>query len=156
MAIQQVMILSHSRAAKFQAEPKNQPIYLIRIFDAPKMITVAPYAKLRHPEQFEIIKSYTFDDVSHLQEHDRFVLFQDKIAKQILTDFDNEGRDCQTLLVHCRAGISRSPAVAIALSEIFQLKTPEEIAEMKKQFSFYNKRVYSFLLKVSQEMAHSK
>ncbi len=147
MAIQQIMILSHSRAAKFKANSKDKPIYLIRIFDAPRL-TVAPYAELKYPEQFQTIKSYIFDD-SQFSDDER-ILFNDEIAERIITDFDNEAKDCQTLLVHCRAGISRSPAVAIALSEIFHLKTPEQIAEMKKQFSFYNKRVYNTLLRVSK------
>jgi predicted protein tyrosine phosphatase len=148
MAIQKITILSHSRAAMFQANLKDKPIYLIRIFDAPRL-TVAPYAELKYPEQFKTIKSYIFDDVYHLQDEERFRLFKDEIAQKILTDFDNDGKDCKTLLVHCRAGISRSPAVAIALSEIFHLKTPEQIAEMKKNFSFYNKKVYNTLLRVS-------
>ncbi|OQY47525.1 MAG: hypothetical protein DRR08_27930 [Candidatus Parabeggiatoa sp. nov. 2] len=147
MAIQQVMILSHTWAAKFKANySKDKPIYLIRIFDSPNLPIVS-YAKLKYPEQFQLIRSYTFDD-SQFSDDER-ILFNDEIAEQIITDFDNEGKDCKTLLVHCRAGISRSPAVAIALSEIFHLKTPEQIAEMKKQFSFYNKRVYNTLLRVS-------
>jgi len=149
MPIRKVMVLSHTRAAMFKAELKDQPIYLIRIFNTPNWLASVPYDELQHPEQFKIIQSYTFDDISRFNDNE-LVSFNDKMAKKIITDFDNEGKDCQTLLVHCWAGKSRSPAVAIALSEIFHLKTPEQIAEMKKQFPIYNKRVYHTILDVNK------
>jgi predicted protein tyrosine phosphatase len=150
MPIQKVMILSHTRAAMFQAELKDQPIYLIRIFNSPDWLASVPYAELNCPEQFKIIRSYVFDDISRFTDDNELVSFNDEIADRIITDFDNEGKYCQTLLVHCWAGKSRSPAVAIALSEIFHLKTPEQIAEMKKQFSIYNKNVYHTMLDVNK------
>ncbi|RKZ83135.1 MAG: hypothetical protein DRR19_19550 [Candidatus Parabeggiatoa sp. nov. 1] len=151
MPIQQVIIRSQARAAKFKAELKDKPIYLIRIFDNPKWLTLTPYAELKYPEHFQIIRSYTFDDIDRPVGNQ--VLFKDEIAEQIITDFENQGTDCQTLLVHCRAGISRSSAVAIALCEIFHLQTPEQIADMKKRFFAYNHRIYNTLLDVSKKMA---
>jgi len=152
MPIQKVMILSHTRAAMFKAELKDQPIYLIRIFNSPDWLASVPYAKLKYLEQFKIIRSYVFDDISRFDDNE-LVSFNDEIAERIITDFDSEGKDCQTLLVHCWAGKSRSPAVAIALSEIFHLKTLEQIAEMQKQFPIYNKRVYHTMLDVNKKRA---
>ncbi|GEM_PF-1690634 len=147
MPIQKVMILSHERAAMFKAESKDKPIYFIRIFNSPDLSALVPYAELNYPEQFKIIRSYVFDDISQFtDDSNELALFNDEIAERIITDFDNEGKDCQTLLVHCWAGKSRSPALAIALSEIFHLQTPEQIADLKKQFSIYNKRVYHTML----------
>jgi len=148
MPIQKVVILSHIEAAKFNAELKDHPIYLIRIFDSPDLGLVP--AKLKHPEQFKTIQTYVFDDISQFDDNE-LVSFNDEIAEKIITDFDNEGKYCETLLVHCWAGKSRSSAVAIALSEIFYLKMPEQIAEMKKQFSIYNKRVYHTMLDVNKK-----
>jgi len=151
MSIPQVLILSQERVANFQANPKDKPIYLIRIFDNPQLLSFLPYAKLQSPEQFQIIKSYTFDDVSRFVDNEH-VLFNEEMAKTIIMDFYQDGKDCQTLLIHCRAGKSRSPAVAMALSEIFHFKTPEQLDDMKKRFSIYNEKVYNTMLKSRQTM----
>lgn len=148
MSIQQVIILSQEKAATFQPEPKDKPVYLIRIFDSPNApLAFLPYFPLKYPKQFEIIKSYTFDDVSRFIE-DNLVLFDDKIAKQIIGDFYKKGKECKTLLVHCRAGKGRSPAVAMALCEIFQLKTKQQLTEIKTHFPSYNERVYNMMLDI--------
>ncbi|RKZ38850.1 MAG: hypothetical protein DRR00_33870 [Candidatus Parabeggiatoa sp. nov. 3] len=152
MPIQKVMILSHTRAAMFQADSKDKPIYLIRLFNS-DCLALVPYAELKYPEQFKIIRSYVFDDISQFTDDNELVSFNDEMAESIITDFDNDGKDCQMLLVHCWAGKSRSPAVAIALSEIFHLKTPEQIAEMKKQFPIFNKKVYQTILDINKKRA---
>jgi predicted protein tyrosine phosphatase len=148
MSIQQVIIFSQGKVANFQAKSEDKPVYLIRIFDSPNApLAFLPYSQLKSPEQFETIKSYTFDDVSRFLDDD-LIVFNDKIAQQIIRDFDENGKKCKTLLVHCRAGKSRSPAVAIALSEIFHLKTKAQLAAMKINFPIYNKRVYKMMLDV--------
>jgi len=149
MSIQKVMVLSHSKAARFKVDITDQPVYLIRIFNSPDSLALLPYARLKYPEQFKIIRTYVFDDISQFTDND-LVLFNDEIADRIITDFDNDGKDCQMLLIHCWAGKSRSPAVAIALSEIFHLQTPEQIVALKKQFLIYNKRVYHTILDVNK------
>jgi len=109
MPIQKVMILSHTRAAMFQADSKDKPIYLIRLFNS-DCLALVPYAELKYPEQFKIIRSYVFDDISQFTDDNELVSFNDEMAESIITDFDNDGKDCQMLLVHCWAGKSRSPA----------------------------------------------
>ena len=62
-----------------------------------------PYATLKCPEQFQIIRSYTFiqHQVPFVFKKDRSWvrnISKDEIAEQILTDFKNKGTDCQTYL----------------------------------------------------------
>ena len=41
----------------------------------------------------------------------------DKIAQQII-DFSQKHNDIKNMVIHCEAGVSRSPGIAMALSEI--------------------------------------
>lgn len=75
-----------------------------------------------------------------------YVLFSEEHAKQILDFVFKEHAQVPVILVHCEGGISRSPAVAAALTKImggddsplFQIHMP-------------NRRVYSILLKTWEE-----
>lgn len=73
-------------------------------------------------------------------------MFTETHAEQIL-DFVNEIWDkVETLLVHCYAGYSRSPAVAAALSKIYY----NQDEHFFKSYS-PNKMIYNTILKVAQE-----
>lgn len=78
----------------------------------------------------------------------REVLFNDNLAQRILSDFDKHRHQVEHLLVHCYAGASRSPAVGIALNEIFDLGHNSE--EMKENYPGYNPFVYEVLLRNSK------
>jgi len=69
--------------------------------------------------------SYILDDIE--EPFQDFVLITRETAKQILEDFAEHKDKIESLAVHCRAGLSRSPAVAAALNDCFFLgNSPEE------------------------------
>ncbi|HIG92779.1 TPA: hypothetical protein HA234_01115 [Candidatus Woesearchaeota archaeon] len=80
-------------------------------------------------------------DIRRLQQG--HALFTPELATQLLHDFEKSQRGCLELLVHCTLGGSRSPAIAIALNEIFQLGNDSE--EMKERYKPYNQFVYRLL-----------
>jgi len=77
------------------------------------------------------------------------ITIDEVIARSILSDFKEKGLDKETLLVHCSMGKNRSPAVGIALNEIYNLGHNTE--ELKKRFPEANWYVYETLLKVAEE-----
>jgi len=68
---------------------------------------------------------YVFDDIALEKERffwgEKGVLFDEDMAKGVIRDFEIGRKECECLLVHCILGRNRSPAVAIALNEIFDL-----------------------------------
>lgn len=62
-----------------------------------------------------------------------------------LIDFVAQRRpDCQAVTIHCGAGVSRSPAVAIALAELFGGHPTS--SEFAARFPEYNRHVTAVLL----------
>ena len=107
--------------------------YMIRIFDGinyPESITFIHYGDLVLSELF-VEKRYVFDDLQldkilevapdYNWKEDGAVYFDIEIAKRIIEDFIEEGKDCLEMIVHCTFGLFRSPAVAMSLNEIFDL-----------------------------------
>lgn len=58
-------------------------------------------------------------DVPMVASDDDIVLFNEKQANCILDFFENVQNKIEVLLVHCEAGVSRSPAIAAALSKLY-------------------------------------
>ncbi|MBU2637683.1 MAG: hypothetical protein KJ955_01800 [Nanoarchaeota archaeon] len=125
------------------------PTLAMRIFDSDadpiikRPLVCSPFYK---------IYCYTFDDldmdiIHALYPNDKSYLrrvhFSEDIAKQILTDFENSRQGMLELLVHCTLGANRSPAVAIALNEIFGLGHNTD--EMKTKYSAFNRYVYRLM-----------
>lgn len=73
-------------------------------------------------------------------------MFTEEHAEQILDFVDGIWDKVETLMLHCYAGYSRSPAVAAALSKIYYNNDTHF-------FNSYspNKMVYNTILKVAQE-----
>ncbi len=125
------------------------PTLALQIFDS---YPGSPKTTLRDSPLFTIC-SYTFDDIDsdQLLEHypqtdvnklvERHVLFNKPLAQEILNDFTTKRVNNLDLLIHCTLGASRSPAVAIALNEIFNLGQQN----LKEQYPAYNHFVYRLL-----------
>ena len=131
------------------------PTLVIRILDSYPESDNSSSLKLQDSSFFRTL-GYVFDDqdVDRLLEHypdydleklaKKNVLFNNELAKKILSDFEKLRNGCLDLLVHCTLGGSRSPAVAIALNEIFDLGHDSD--ELKKRYSAYNQFVYRLLI----------
>lgn len=81
-------------------------------------------AKIRHRESCKAILRVEFDDLdAPVRDNltDRvlpYTLFNDTHANQILDFFEDCVKWLPYMIVHCDAGVSRSPAVAAALTRI--------------------------------------
>ncbi len=72
-----------------------------------------------------------------------YKIFNKDHAKTILNFYvDSFNNDVGTIIVHCHAGLSRSPAVAIALCEI----ADQDSEDLIKTYPYYNKLVYRVLI----------
>ena len=69
------------------------------------------------------------------------ILFDEEIARKIITDFQSQRSGCDSLVINCLAGINRSPAVGIALSEIFRLG--QDVNALKEKYDKINSHIYS-------------
>lgn len=128
-------------------QPTN-PTYAIRI--SSKELVVLKTA-LQQSNLYTIVE-YFFDDDDPTfwgKVSDDSITIDEIIAGNILSDFEEKGLDKDTLLVHCLGGKNRSPAVGIALNEIYNLGHNTE--ELKKQFPEANWYVYEMLLKVAKK-----
>lgn len=79
--------------------------------------------------------------------------FDKKMALDII-DFVLDHKP-QLVVVHCDAGLSRSPAVALALSEIFNkgARTPKMYAQSAVGgFGLYNRHIYRTILSMEKEI----
>ena len=156
LAFMRVLIMNLLDAITY--EPKN-PTYAIRIFPSsyPRLEGVASMEEairktpLKESPLYGKANCYVFDDVWHgylggLKHED--VLFTQDMAKQIIEDFQSDRKGCEDLLVHCTLGKNRSPAVAIALNELFNLGS--DANSLKNEYPETNWYVYRVMMEVGQ------
>lgn len=127
-----------------------KPTYAIRIYSSipsNQQDKSSFYKSLKNSNFYKKIAEYTFDD------NDRYIKVGDvtitpEIADDIVTDFAEYKDQVESLLVHCSRGKNRSPSVAFALSEIFNLGHDTE--RLKKEYFFHNKLVYEKVLEAGK------
>ena len=100
----------------------------VRIFDSSRR-SRKTYPHIQERLYADVF-TYVFDDIpvermarDHLDKilrEDHVVLFSEGIAEKILDDVVVTVNACETLLVHCNEGLSRSPAVALALMDLVE------------------------------------
>lgn len=73
--------------------------------------------------------------------------FNENLAGNMLDFVWKWRKKVKFVAVHCDAGISRSPGIALALSEVFNGKTPElYVSSLVCGLDLYNKKVFSIIL----------
>ncbi len=75
------------------------------------------------------------------QTWDRHILFNEAHAKKILNDYEEFGKNADNVLIHCYYGKNRSPAIGIAMNEIYGWK----LKGLKKEFPNHRKYIYHTL-----------
>jgi len=126
-----VHILDHHSAKNFIPET---PTLAIRIYDSPSIDDGnTPEEKLKNSPMWAGVLEYVFDDLDlsryssdYIQKHlagwnDKFVLFSDKLAQQLIDDF-SPYRGIEQVMVHCTWGWARSPATIFGLRDVFHLE----------------------------------
>ncbi len=136
-----------------EIEPEENTA-IIRIFGHSTAREINEYP-LEHSEDFETILTYVFNDIDpeidYVAKSDMMLAFTEDIAYTIIDDFKEEilDNDIEVLYLHCYQGQRRSPAIAMALNEIFKLENDDTINEF--EFPDYNQYVYNTLLAVAEQ-----
>lgn len=107
-----IRIMSFEQALNYQPL-SNERCSIIRILEPNEK-----QEKLKYEEYFDDILELFFDDIvgteyEYLPSNIR--LFTKNDAKRVL-NFFQKNRNIDSLIIHCFAGISRSPAIALGLS----------------------------------------
>jgi predicted protein tyrosine phosphatase len=120
-----------------------KPTYAIRL------ISGKCYSEERKPlfdsTLYRAIRFYQFDDIT--PRAGRGILFTEAMARDILLDFTTQRSGIEALVVHCFFGKNRSPAVAMALNEIYGLG--HDTDALKKKYNEANWYVYNLLKKTA-------
>jgi len=96
---------------------------------------------------------FFFHDVTEeffLENQNRIVRPMEKEIAESIVEIAIDNRGCDRWIIHCEAGVSRSPGVAIGLAKYFKV-TPNE-KRLKELFPHYNK----YVAKLVEEALHRK
>ncbi len=141
-----VLIKKLSVALDYKPEQKTHLIKILR--GIPDYDCYFPEIK----DSLYASHEYVFADIQ--SEKPGAILFNKTIAEKIITDFQNNKESCIDLLVVCVLGQNRSPAIAIALNDIFSLG--EDTEELKKKYPELNKHVYRVMMRTAEQMRLSR
>ncbi len=129
------------------------PTYAIRIFSGCPEEN-EDYGLLRYSKNYIAIRNYTFDDIDEPnfvdEEKKGFKIFNLEDARLIIFDFDKKKKECLELMVHCRYGEGRSPAVAAALNDIFELG--DETWRLFVLYPKMNQLIYERMMDVGRNL----
>lgn len=141
----------------------------IRIYSGdPSMNT--SYGSLRSNPLYIARFTYVFDDLHDMsgdQMHEAsldgpdenpdmgfMVRFMSRdIAKQLVEDFVSVKDKIECLMIHCKAGEGRSPAVGIALNKVFELG--KNTLDMCEEFPNFNTGVYELVVEAGENYLRS-
>ena len=102
---------------------------------------VSPYVE--HPKvKGNKVYKFHFHDITEeyfLSTTHRLMQPMGKEIAESIAEIAIDNRDCEEWVIHCEAGISRSPAVAIGLASV--IDTNPSVGALKKLFPSYNKHV---------------
>jgi predicted protein tyrosine phosphatase len=129
----------------------SKPTYAIRLMSS-NMAEELRTFPLKDSPLYVRVAEYIFDDVEPGRVERKDILFDERLAERVLREFDQDRRRCEALMVHCVMGQNRSPAVAIALNDIFNLGNDSE--ELKRKYSkTANRYVHNTLKKVAERLS---
>ena len=133
-----MQILVYSRSALDAVRPHEVPHVMISITSH-----VDDVARLRINEMCRGVLRLSFPDAEFPSDlHTEDSLFSRQQAEEIWTFTQQHVSEIERIIVHCDAGISRSPAVAAALARVLNDDDAEFFGGQYRP----NRRVYRFLL----------
>jgi predicted protein tyrosine phosphatase len=133
----EVLILSETKARAY--EPSGREV-CISVTDPGK-----PEARLSGG--FLAILRLAFTDIAEPVEDPWHVVFAPGHATQIV-QFVQKWSDVSRVVIHCRAGLSRSPGIAMGLCDVFSWP----LGEMEREHPLCNKWVRRELARVGREV----
>jgi predicted protein tyrosine phosphatase len=133
----EVLILSENRARRYVPAGKE---ICISVTDPGK-----PTALLS--DRFLAVLRLAFTDIAEYVEDPWDVVFTPQHAGEIVR-FVQKWRDVDRVVIHCRAGLSRSPGIAMGLCDVFSWP----LGEMEREHPLCNKWVRRELARVGREV----
>jgi predicted protein tyrosine phosphatase len=133
----ELLILSRKKAEVY--EPSGREL-CISISDAGN----EPLPRLSNA--FVDILRLAFSDIDQPSDDPSEVFFNDDHACQV-TDFVRRLTPVDRIVVHCMAGQSRSPGIALGLCELFSWET----GDLEERYPFWNPWVGQELVRVGRE-----
>nr|MBA4404889.1 hypothetical protein [Nanoarchaeum sp.] len=142
-------ILSEIEASNFKPIKLT---YAIRIYsstreDAPLELKKSPWYKRIVEYTFDVIDDEPCEPGQVSLCDTGTVELSESVARDLIMDFSRHSNGIEALMVHCKAGKERSPAVAIALNELFGLGHNRE--ELKTKFEHFDCKAYETILRAS-------
>ncbi|GAB6454465.1 tyrosine phosphatase family protein [Bacillus luti] len=110
----EIIILSQEQAIHFRPVKDNKTV-LIRIHDPNETVKTPVFEDL-----FEDIIHFSFHDVVPKDYLPRNIKYFELSDADRIISFVKEYIDAHTIVIHCHAGISRSPALAIGIAWIMK------------------------------------
>lgn len=91
------------------------------------------------------VHQFHFHDVTQVYEYDdgRLILPMSEIIASQIAEVAIKNRHKHNWIIHCEAGISRSPGVAIGLAKYIQMNPG--VKRLKKLYPCYNKHVKNMI-----------
>ncbi|MBI3623053.1 hypothetical protein HY212_03160 [Candidatus Pacearchaeota archaeon] len=123
----------------------SKPTYAIRIKGFTDIeLFKKGYPSLKESPNWIRISEYMFEDV---QDSNRAGNLTNDLAQRIVKDFKEYKDKCEALFVHCFRGQNRSPAVAMALNDIFNLGVDSKV--IRSRFPKATPWVYGVIKKAA-------
>lgn len=138
-----IQIMGHDEAVMYRPKEKTG---IIRLFDSDAILgnSEVRNAPLLYHEEFNFVCTLVVDDLHSSAEEDYpgSVCFSSKEAKRLLEAFE-ELRQLDEVIVHCRAGVSRSAAVGILFARYLK-RLDLECSIYLNHHIFPNRHILSF------------
>lgn len=116
---------------------------VISIVSPGRQHPIGMYGTNIHKFQFhDIVEEY------FLEKQNKTIRPMEKEIAESIVEIAMNNRDCDRWIIHCEAGISRSPGVAIGLAKYIALRPNRE--ELKKMFPLYNKHICKLIEEAMQ------
>jgi predicted protein tyrosine phosphatase len=96
---------------------------------------------------FTAVLRLAFSDIDEPSSDPADLLFNEEHAREIV-NFVRPWTDVDRIVIHCLAGQSRSPGIAMGLCELFSW----ELGEMEERYPYWNPWVRTELVRVGREM----
>jgi predicted protein tyrosine phosphatase len=115
----QFRVMPHHAASKYSPrEYGHQHAVMVRV------TSLDDFIPLNHADEFDAVLPLFFDDMTQetyntFSDHESagIHLFTREMAQKIVDFYIEWAEKCDVFVVHCDAGASRSPAIAMALAE---------------------------------------
>jgi predicted protein tyrosine phosphatase len=134
----EVLILSEMKALLYEPSLREACISVTDIDDK---------ARPELSNAFTAVLRLAFSDIDEPSSDPADLLFNEEHAREIV-NFVRPWTDVDRIVIHCLAGQSRSPGIAMGLCELFSW----ELGEMEERYPYWNPWVRTELVRVGREM----